>query len=149
VNAALERLDAFSLGVCEALLVVDAPVTAADVRRVVHAPARSVTATLARLRGLALVWGTDSDLQVVRAVSEVLGPHPAGLGSPLRTALRSVSASRLRSIARDVAGTVGVQATDRSGWQVDEVADLIASNVPALLDAAQRPTPAPPTSWRG
>ena len=141
VNAALERLDAFSLGVCEALLVVDAPVTAAAVRRVVHAPARSVTATLARLRGLALVWGTDSDLQVVRAVSEVLGPHPAGLGSPLRTALRSVSAGRLRSIARDVAGTVGAQATDRSGWQVDEVADLIAANVPALLDAAQEADP--------
>lgn len=141
VNAALERLDAFHLGVCEALVLVEAPVGATAVRRVVHAPARSVTATLARLRALALVWGADSDLQVVRAVGEVLGPHPAGLGAPLRTALRSVSTSRLRGITRDVAATVGGEWADRSGWQVEEVADLVAANVPALLDAAQKAAP--------
>lgn len=141
VNAALERLDGFHLGVCEALVVVDAPVTATAVRRVVHAPTRSVTAALARLRGLALIWGADSDLQVVRAVGEVLGPHPAGLGSPLRTALRSVSTSRLRSITRDVAVTVGAEVADGSGWQVEEVAGLVAANVPILLDAVQEADP--------
>jgi hypothetical protein len=141
VNAALERLDAFDLGVCEALLVVDPPVTAAAVRRLVHAPARSVTAALARLRARALVWGTDSGLQVVRAVGEVLGPHPAGLGSPLRGALRSMSTSRLRSIAGDVAATVGAATADRSGWQVEEVADLVAGNLSTLLEAAQRADP--------
>ena len=139
VTAALERLDAFHLGVCEALLVTDAPVTATAVRRLVHAPARSVTAALTRLRSLAIVWGADSSLQVVRAVGEVLAPHPAGLGPPLRTALRSVSASRLRSVARDVGNRLGVPSADGgpSGWQVEEVADLVASNVADLLIAAE------------
>ncbi len=138
VTAALERLDAFHLGVCEALLVLDAPVTAAGVRRVVHAPGRAVTAALARLRSLALVWGADSGLQLVRAVGEVLGPHPAGLGPTLRSALRTASPARLRGIAADVAAATGA---DMQATQLDDIAELVVSSLDILLDAARAAEP--------
>jgi len=139
VTVALEHLDAFHLGVCAALLVLDAPVPATEVRRLVNAPARAVTAALAHLRSLALVWGTDADLQVVRAVGEVLGPHPAGLGPPLGTALRALSGERLRSLADDVAAAVGATApTEATAHALpDEVASLVAGRLGDLVRVAQ------------
>lgn len=141
VTAALERLDSFTLGVCEALLVPDTPVAATGVRRLVHAPARAVNAALTSLRGLALVWGSDSSLQVVRAVGEVLGPHPAGLGPPARAALRALPPARLRGLAADVSTALDAGHLAPASPTADEVAATVTDHVGELLHAAHQADP--------
>ncbi len=149
VSVALERLDSFHLGVCEALVVLATPgatreplpVTVAGVRRLLHAPARSVHAALHRLRALALVWGPDSAMQVVRALGELLGPHPSGLGPPLRTALRALARDRVGTVSPEVAALLDVPAPSGGAGHTDEVAALVTGHVGALVHAAHERDP--------
>ncbi|MCP2259498.1 Helicase conserved C-terminal domain-containing protein [Streptoalloteichus tenebrarius] len=87
VARACEGLDAFTLAVLDALLVLDAdqePTTLLSVGRLLGrgVPAARVRQALATLREHALVWGPDSELSVVPAAREAAGPFPGGLGRP-------------------------------------------------------------------
>ncbi|QSB14459.1 helicase C-terminal domain-containing protein [Natronosporangium hydrolyticum] len=95
VTRALDQLNQFQLEILDGIRLTRDPtghssldqvlaITAgapgrADVPRV---EAGQVRAAVRQLRQLLLVYGTDEALQVVAAVDEVLGPHPAGLGRP-------------------------------------------------------------------
>ncbi len=100
VLRALEQLDAFTLGVVDALVVSDAPTTLADVSRLVGRAASraSVKATLDRLRDLALLWGPDDALHLVGSVREV-SSTPAGLGRPAAACLARFDDRRLAPVA--------------------------------------------------
>lgn len=84
VSHALDRLDSGQLRVLEALMVAPEPVTAAKTRAITDASRGYVDRAISTLRDLALVWGPQRELHVVRTVHDVLGPHPAGLGPPGR-----------------------------------------------------------------
>lgn len=99
VQRALDLLDAPALQVVEAMAVLPEPVTPAAVGRAWGADARE---PLARLRRLALVWGTPRALRLVRVAREVLGPHPAGLGPPLEQTLERRSPARLGALAEQL-----------------------------------------------
>ncbi len=77
---AINRLDEFAVDVLEALSALPEPVDVPTLARGVDQPAEIVVPRLAELRALALVWGSDDDLRPIRAVHELLGPTPAGLG---------------------------------------------------------------------
>ncbi len=96
VQRALDLLDAPALQVVEALAVLPEPVGAAALGRAWGADARP---QVARLRALALVWGTARSLRLVRVAREVLGPHPAGLGPPLEQVLERRSPARATGLA--------------------------------------------------
>lgn len=89
LERALAGLDELTLHVLESVLVLDSvgtPATAAAVARATGVDRASVTAALARLDELALVWspGTRSaGFRPAPGTAEVLGPHPAGLGPVL------------------------------------------------------------------
>ncbi|SHE79241.1 helicase-associated domain-containing protein [Streptoalloteichus hindustanus] len=88
VARACEGLDAFTLAVLDALLVLDAdqePAALLSVGRLLGrgVPAARTRQALSTLREQALVWGSDSELSVVPAAREALGPFPAGLGRPV------------------------------------------------------------------
>ena len=55
--------------------------TCADLLGQATVPPRALDAALGKLEGLALVRGTDQ-IHMPSAVLAVLGPYPAGLGSP-------------------------------------------------------------------
>ncbi|UYM06727.1 helicase-associated domain-containing protein [Solicola gregarius] len=114
VSRALDRLDSGQLCVLEALMVTDAPVTPAKVRRLVDAPRAYVDDSIAVLRELALVWGTQRALHVVRTVHDVLGPHPAGLGPPSP----SLDAGRIADLIADASAERPDAAAvlDRLAW---------------------------------
>jgi hypothetical protein len=89
VVRALEALSRFQLEILDAVRLT------CDVDRVTSldrllaataatggADAATVRAAVQRLAAYLLVYGTNDALQVVAAVDEVLGPHPAGLGRP-------------------------------------------------------------------
>ncbi len=82
VMRALEQLDAFTLTVLEALVLLGpATVSLKEVDRLVGADAsRGIDV----LRELALAWGADDALHVVGPVPQVL-TYPAGLGRPAAT----------------------------------------------------------------
>ena len=73
----------------------------------------------------------DDDLRMVRAVHEIVGPYPAGLGPPLRQALTTLTPGRLAQLAADLgldsAGEPSVDAlagaiTDRVDHTLTELA---------------------------
>lgn len=148
---ALDRLDRFALQVLDALLILPAPLSPADVRGALGAPAAAVDGALATMRTQGLLWGPDDDLRLPRVVHEIVGPHPAGLGPPARQALLALSPSRLASImdglgltpsgehADDAAAAAGVLADSGTlATLLDELTDDARSALAAL-------TPGPPT----
>ena len=81
---AINRLDEFGVDLLEALSALPEPVDVAALARGVDQPAEVVRPRVTELLALALVWGTEDDLRPIRAVHELLGPTPAGLG-PITT----------------------------------------------------------------
>ncbi len=73
VRRALDGLNALDLWVAERASACPDKVSAADIGGVEHAPAG---AALARLRGLALLWGDTGALRAVRALSTELARSP-------------------------------------------------------------------------
>ena len=84
VQRALERLDRGQLQTVEALVVAAEPnrTGTAAVEDVAALLGGDPTEALDRLWSVGLVWWTSSGPHPVRAVTEVLGPHPGGLGLP-------------------------------------------------------------------
>ncbi|HEU4946654.1 MAG TPA: helicase-associated domain-containing protein [Kribbella sp.] len=81
---AINRLDEFGVDLLEALSALPEPVDLAALARGVGQPVEVVQPRVAELLALALVWGGEEDLRPIRAVHELLGPTPAGLG-PITT----------------------------------------------------------------
>ncbi len=84
---ALEGLDQFTLEILDALrLAAPHPTdhtTFTEVRALAEAvPAARVRSAVDRLRELAVAYGPDDELRVVRGVAELCPPYPAGLGRP-------------------------------------------------------------------
>jgi Helicase conserved C-terminal domain/WYL domain len=77
---AINRLDEFGVDLLEALSALPEPVNLDALARGVAQPVEVVRPRVTELLALALVWGTEDDLRPIRAVHELLGPTPAGLG---------------------------------------------------------------------
>lgn len=99
VQRALERLDRGQLQTVEALVVAAEPnrTGTAAVEDVAALLGGDPTEALDRLWSVGLVWWTSSGPHPVRAVTEVLGPHPGGLGLPAAEVSRSMPPTPLRS----------------------------------------------------
>ncbi|HEX2174798.1 MAG TPA: helicase-associated domain-containing protein, partial [Nocardioidaceae bacterium] len=151
VNRVLDRVDRLTLAVVEALAALPEPATPAQVAALTAAPQTLVDEALCRLSDLALVWGTDDALRLVRAVHEVIGPHPAGLGPRLGKALAGHRLARVRRLAEDVGVDSGgdkAQICERLGRHLSDPAALTALIEAAGADAAavlDRLTWGPPT----
>ena len=89
---ALDRLDVFALQVATALAALGEGAGVDDlVAGLPEASPSQIEDVLARLRTLALLWGTDDDLHLVRPVREALGAYPAGLGPAMAESRRGVA----------------------------------------------------------
>ena len=80
VQRALDGLDRGHLQVLEALVVSGDPVDLAVTAKLVGGSVRSLGGFVTELWDRGLLWHSGDGQHVVRAVSEVLGPNPAGLG---------------------------------------------------------------------
>jgi Helicase conserved C-terminal domain/WYL domain len=99
---AIDRMNRFMLHVMDAIAVLEEPITPRAIGGLLGVSEPAVCATVDELRTAAIVWGSDDDVRMVRAVREVLGPYPGGLGPPLRQALLAYSPSRLANLAADL-----------------------------------------------
>ena len=94
VSAALDQLNHVQLSVCEALAGLGDPSTLADLHAgLVKVPGydkKEVDAALTKLKTIALVWGEDDDLHLVRVARESFGAYPCGLASTYADSRRQV-----------------------------------------------------------
>jgi len=133
---AIDRMNRFTLYVVDAIAILDEPITPATISTLLDVPEPAVIATVDELRTAAIVWGGDDDLRMVRAVREVLGPYPAGLGPPLRQALLAHSPSRLANLAADVGLDSAGDPTEDAHTIADAVMDGIDQTLADLGDEA-------------
>lgn len=167
VARAVDRLDRWALQVLETLLALAGPTSTAAVRTALTARAPGVTAAtpavdpaavdtaLDHLRELALVWGGNDDVQVVRAVPEVLGPYPAGLAGSVRALLPAYPPARIAALAESLglptSGDPVADAAAIAGLLSDQVRcqglvdDAVAVSGPAVTAVLERLTWGPPT----
>jgi hypothetical protein len=102
VARALDRLDRAALAVVEAMALLDEPTTVDAVAALLAWTPERLGGHVSRLRRLALVWGPDDELRLVRAAREVLGVQVAGLGPPARLLLGALPPERLAVLAAEV-----------------------------------------------
>ncbi|WP_460447776.1 helicase-associated domain-containing protein, partial [Angustibacter aerolatus] len=131
VGRALDGLDAFALQVVDALAVLPEPATRTQVARLLGVKPAASGAVVDELRELALVWGSPSQLRLVRTVRDALGPYPAGLGPPLADLLVRRDPSRLAVLARDLDLTPTADAADLAGQlAAPETLDRLLAGAP-------------------
>ena len=91
-SRALDRLSTFELQLLHALASLGDPAkkdaVAAGLPDVDDA---HISEAIVRLRSLALLWGGDDELHVIRPVREALGNYPAGLGPAMADGRRAVA----------------------------------------------------------
>jgi hypothetical protein len=92
VARALEGLDLFTLEVLDAVRL------APSVTGVVAMAGEGARPALHRLRSLVLVWGDDDALHVASAVTDAVGPYPAGLGRPVGELVGGASSAELAPV---------------------------------------------------
>jgi hypothetical protein len=102
VQRALDRVDALTLQVVDALAVLPETTSRTELARLLGVRPAATTEPLRALRDLALLWGPDTELRLVRTVRDTLGPHPAGLGPPLLELLERRDLGRVAALARDL-----------------------------------------------
>lgn len=143
---ALDRLDVFALQVTTALAALPEP---ADVRLLQaglpDSDPSQVHQVVARLRTLALLWGDDDDLHLVRPVREALGTYPAGLGPAMAQTRRGVAA-----YAEDPS-LVGRTLADAPDGAREALERLLWSSPVGRVEGAERPvsvdTARTPVEW--
>ncbi|MFN8169718.1 MAG: helicase C-terminal domain-containing protein [Candidatus Nanopelagicales bacterium] len=120
-SRALDRLDAFALQVVTALGGLPDPASYADLRAgLPETDDATLRPVVERLRMLALLWGPDDELHLVRPVREALGTYPAGLGPAMAESRRGVAAyaddpARVAAVLAD-APDGAREALDRLVW---------------------------------
>lgn len=135
VHRALAGLDLPTLQVATALIALPAPVSLGQVAAACRASTARVRPLVQRLFDLALAFGSTRAAHPVRALQEVLGPHPAGLGpdladllvtSPARLA-SACSALGLPSDVSALSAELRNNATDLMQDAPPESRDLLAT----------------------
>ncbi|MEZ0107209.1 hypothetical protein ABH920_001200 [Catenulispora sp. EB89] len=135
VALAMDRLDAFTLQVLQALAVSPEPVTAGSTAALLGVPEDgAVTEAVALLRDTALLWGPDEGLRPLVNAREALGENPVGLGPPLASALNNSSPAGMQEFLR----RLGLPATPDPVSAVGAISALAADapRMRAVLDAA-------------
>lgn len=82
VARAVDRLDAYTAEVAQAAAACPPPTSVEAVAGLLGGSLTPVREALEKLRRLALVWGAEDRLHLVRAARECYGPYPGGLAPP-------------------------------------------------------------------
>jgi len=101
VQRALDGLDRGHLQVLEALVVSGDPVDRAKAEALLGVPDSDLDGFVREMWDRGLLWVGHDGHHVVRAVVEVLGPHPAGLGPAITDLRGSTPASYATTTALD------------------------------------------------
>ena len=121
VLRALDQLTRLELTVLDAFVVVGGRTGEERILALVNAGVAEVSAAVARLRALALLWGSGDDLRLVSAVAETLGTTVSGLGPPTEQLLASYGPERVAQLLADL----GDRSTGDRAADVVRVSELL------------------------
>jgi hypothetical protein len=95
LTRALEHLNAFLRLITEGLAALPDPCTTAELAELIGQPRSRVSQAVDQLRSLALLWGSDDQLHLVRGVRTSYEPYPGGLApaSPRALSVREIEAA--------------------------------------------------------
>ncbi|MGW0806491.1 helicase-associated domain-containing protein [Nonomuraea sp. NPDC002799] len=159
IGRVLDRLDRFTLAVVETLAVQAGPVPRKRLRELIGAalarcdapagPAArdaepALSAALARLSDLALVYGPDKALDLAPGVRKLL-EDPAGLGPTAVDAFRHHPPEQLEEMADDIAPGTSGTGKERLAAALAAPAALIEAVSPEARDALDQLVWGPPT----
>ncbi len=134
VYRALTLLDRPTLDVAEALVALRGPVRQAELARACGTTSGRLGPLLGELRDLALAWGDSRSVWPVRAMVDLLGPHPAGLGPWLA----DTGLARSPSLVAGIVADLGLVPSGDPHRDLDLVSGAVADPavVTSLLDGA-------------
>ncbi|MCK9898942.1 helicase C-terminal domain-containing protein [Frankia sp. Cpl3] len=141
VARALERLDAFTLEIVQALTVLPSPASYRELA--VFCGGLEVRTAVDSLRERAVIWGPDEAIRLVGVAVDLLGDRPLGLGRPARKCLGVYQLSQLVRVAAAVGLPMAVFADTsvaaeqgRREGLIEMVSAVLAepARVAALLD---------------
>lgn len=112
VSRALDGLTAWQRLIAEALAALPDPGSVTALTELLSAETGACAAAVRDLRDRALLWGTDEELHLVRAVRDHLGPYPGGLAPP---SPRPLTAERIDELLGEV-GPDARAVVDRLLW---------------------------------
>lgn len=137
-SRALDRLDPLTLAVAHAVADASEPCSGDDVVAVFDAEhADDVRAALARLRALALVWGTDAGLRLVRTARESLladGREPIPWPPPPIPTIARGSDLVNRTAGQHALATVMGVTTIAEAWAGDQAPGVLRKGGIAMRD---------------
>lgn len=107
LERALAGVDAGVLAVCDAVLVLPAPVAAGALAPALGVDAAHASAWLAGAHGHGLVWGDDDAVHAAPGLADVLGPYPAGLGPALAVTLLRRATDALEALGHALDEVLG------------------------------------------
>jgi len=148
ISRALDSLDAFTLRVLE--IIVDlGPETSVEAVRTWFDAAEhgAVTQAIAVLQDWVLVWNDDVRVHPVGALSEVLGPYPAGLGRPAAELYAIISDIALAPLLRRLGlppATQPASGNSAASGIVGRIDQLLAESPPAERAILDRLADGPP-----
>lgn len=150
VQRAVDALDAFTLRVLEALVLVATPehrVAWPDAAALL--PGVDIAPAVADLVDRGLVWGEPEHLHLVPVVRESVGPYPAGLGRPAAALFAAMSDLQLAAVLRAL--DLPPAAQPKSGElaatalaDADRVRALVAASDPTEREILDRLAAGPP-----
>jgi hypothetical protein len=153
---ALDSVDAFALRVLEAIVVLELPGPETSILESLSAGfAEDVLAAdledgLTRLRDRALIWGDPDRPNVHPGLVELLGPYPAGLGTPAFYLFSVLGPAALTPVLRTLALPPSHEAPPAesiAGALADSprLAQLLAERTEAEMSLLRRLDAGPPT----
>src|SRR3954451_1893573 len=151
VLGAIDRLNRFELEVLELLTALPEPITRDEISAAVgEVPVDVLHRAVDRLRELALVWGNEDDLHVLRTVRELV-VEPCGLGPSIADAIAGLSTNRLRDMLQKLElpaaadRHTAIETLQRWSSDRDAVCNLVAAAGDDVRDLLARLTWGPPT----
>ena len=102
VARATDELTLLELTVVDAVLALGGTASVPALRAAVNADPAAVDEAVTRLRGLALLWGTEESLRATSALTDILGTRLSRLGPPAATLLGAYGPARMNALVRDL-----------------------------------------------
>ena len=102
VLRAVDQLTVLELTVLDAVVALGGTASADLLWQRVNGADAAVAEAVQRLRAMALLWGTPSELRALSVVTEIVGTTVSGLGPAAETLLSGYGPNRVTGLARDL-----------------------------------------------
>ena len=136
---AVDQLSQLELTVVDAVLALGGTASADLLRERVNASRANVDEALARLRALALLWGTDDGLRALSSLNDIVGTRFSRLGAPVAALLTGYPPARVKALACQLGITPRGSRDDDVAAITDRLSDpTVIAKLVAELDPQAR-----------